>query len=42
VHADLQRRGARILQPPRKAPYGIRELEVEDLNGYRLTFGQIE
>ena len=40
VYADLQRRGAVIKQPPRTAPYGLRELEVEDLNGYRLTFGE--
>ena len=40
VHADLQRRGADIVAPPQMAPYGIRELEVRDLNGYRLTFGE--
>lgn len=41
VHEDLLRRGARVLQPPSVAPYGIREIEVEDLNAYRLTFGEI-
>ena len=41
LHADLARRGANIRQAPRLAPYGIRELVVEDLNGFRLTFGQI-
>ena len=25
---------------PQVAPYGIREFEVVDLNGYRLTFGE--
>lgn len=40
VHADLQRRGAVILQPPRAAPYGLLEIIVEDLNGFRLTFGE--
>jgi uncharacterized glyoxalase superfamily protein PhnB len=40
LYSDLQARGAHILQPPRVAPYGLRELEVEDLNGYRLTFGE--
>lgn len=40
LYADLQRRGAVITQPPRVAPYGLREIEVEDLNGYRLTFGE--
>jgi uncharacterized glyoxalase superfamily protein PhnB len=37
---DLQNRGARILQSPRVAPYGIREMVIQDLNGYRLTFGE--
>jgi catechol 2,3-dioxygenase-like lactoylglutathione lyase family enzyme len=41
LHAELQRRGAVIRQGPHLAPYGIREIEVEDLNGYRLTFGEI-
>jgi uncharacterized glyoxalase superfamily protein PhnB len=39
LHADLKQRGATIPQGPQMAPYGIRELEVVDLNGYRLTFG---
>ncbi|HEX6884051.1 MAG TPA: glyoxalase superfamily protein [Planctomycetota bacterium] len=41
LHADLVRRGAKV-QPPRRAPYGIRECEVEDLDGHRLAFGEIE
>lgn len=41
LYADLQRRGATILQAPAVAPYGIREMLVEDLNGFRLTFGEI-
>jgi hypothetical protein len=40
LHADLLRRGAAIAQGPQVAPYGIRELEVVDLNGFRLTFGE--
>jgi uncharacterized glyoxalase superfamily protein PhnB len=40
LYAELQRRGAVVIQPPRLAPYGLREIVVEDLNGYRLTFGQ--
>jgi hypothetical protein len=24
------------------APYGIREIVVEDLNGYRLAFGELQ
>jgi uncharacterized glyoxalase superfamily protein PhnB len=38
---DLERRGASVVAGPHVAPYGIRELEVVDLNGYRLTFGEI-
>ena len=40
LHAELQRRGANIKQGPHVAPYGIREIEIVDLNGYRLTFGE--
>jgi uncharacterized glyoxalase superfamily protein PhnB len=40
IYADLQRRGAVIKQPPLAAFYGIREMVVEDLNGYRLVFGE--
>jgi uncharacterized glyoxalase superfamily protein PhnB len=40
LHAGLQRRGANITQLPKVSPYGIREIEVEDLNGYRITFGE--
>lgn len=40
LHADLEQRGATILQTPRDAPYGLRELVVEDLNGYRVAFGE--
>lgn len=41
LHADLKRRGARILEAPHMAPHGIREIVVEDLNGYRLAFGEL-
>lgn len=40
LHAELVQRGAHVTQEPRVAPYGIREIRVEDLNGYRLTFGE--
>ena len=40
VYADLMHRGAEITRPPSVAPYGLREIAVEDLNGYRLTFGE--
>ena len=41
LHAELMQRGAHVLQEPRVAPYGIREIMAEDLNGYRLTFGEM-
>lgn len=41
LYADLQRRGARIRSAPQMAPHGIREMVVEDLNGYRLAFGDL-
>ena len=40
LHEELRARGALIKQAPRDAHYGLRELEIEDLNGYRITFGQ--
>jgi uncharacterized glyoxalase superfamily protein PhnB len=41
VHTDFQSRGATIVQPPVAMPYGVREMVVEDLNGYRIAFGEI-
>lgn len=41
IYADLQRRGARVQAAPQMAPHGIREIVVEDLNGYRLAFGEL-
>ena len=40
LHQELRCRGAIITQAPQNAPYGLRELEVEDLNGYRVAFGE--
>jgi uncharacterized glyoxalase superfamily protein PhnB len=40
LYAELVQRGAILLQAPRVAPYGLREIMVEDLNGFRLTFGE--
>lgn len=42
LHAELTERGAKILTPPHRAPHGIYELVVEDLNGYRLACGQLD
>lgn len=41
LHADFRQRGAVILSPPGMSPHGIREMVVEDLNGYRLAFGEL-
>jgi uncharacterized glyoxalase superfamily protein PhnB len=35
---ELRRRGARILDGPTDQPYGMRELTIQDLDGYRLVF----
>jgi hypothetical protein len=40
LYADLQRRGAVVLQSPMVMPYGLREMVVEDLNGYRVAFAE--
>ena len=42
LYADLNRHGANILEPPNLTPYGIREMVIEDLNGCRIAFGEIE
>ncbi|HEX6925060.1 MAG TPA: VOC family protein [Longimicrobiaceae bacterium] len=39
LHAMQASRGARIIEPPGDRDYGIRDYLVEDLNGYRLSFG---
>lgn len=41
IYSNFQLSGAKIIQPPRVAPHGIREMVVEDLNGFRLAFGEI-
>lgn len=39
LYAELRRRGASVPEPPRTAPYGLREIVAEDLDGYRVAFG---
>ena len=41
LHSEFRQRGAKVVLPPRMAPHGIREMTVEDLNGYRLVFGEL-
>ena len=40
LHAEFQRAGADIVAPPVMRIYGMKELEVRDLDGYVLCFGQ--
>jgi uncharacterized glyoxalase superfamily protein PhnB len=40
VYEELKGRGAKIAAEPETWPYGMREFAVEDLNGYRLCFGE--
>lgn len=42
IYTDLQARKANIIRAPQMAPYGIRELAVEDLNGYRIVFREMQ
>ena len=41
LYAEFAVRGARLLKPPDLADYGVREIEVQDPDGYILCFGQI-
>ena len=40
LYAELQASGADIVAPPVQRIYGMKELEVRDLDGYVLCFGQ--
>lgn len=39
LHQDYQKRGAIIRQPPTDFPWGVREMNIEDLDGHRLRIG---
>jgi predicted enzyme related to lactoylglutathione lyase len=39
LHAEYESRGVRITRPVCDQPYGCRDFDVEDCNGYRLCFG---
>lgn len=39
LHQEYQTTGAIIVQPPTNFPWGIREMNVEDLDGHRLRMG---
>ena len=38
--AEFRAKGANITREPCDQPYGCRDFDVEDCNGYRLCFGQ--
>ena len=40
VYEELESRGARILGQPLMREYGMREFQLEDCNGYRLTLAE--
>jgi uncharacterized glyoxalase superfamily protein PhnB len=39
LHADLMRRGARILNAPRDQDYGLRDFAIADPDGNMIFFG---
>ena len=39
LHAEVAARGATIARPPCDQPYGCRDFEVDDRDGYRICFG---
>jgi catechol 2,3-dioxygenase-like lactoylglutathione lyase family enzyme len=39
LHAELARRGANVVKPPKDQPYGMREFDVADLDGNMIFFG---
>ena len=39
VHAELVKRGARVIKTPQDYDYGMRDFDVVDLDGNHLTFG---
>jgi predicted enzyme related to lactoylglutathione lyase len=39
LHSELAAKGARFARDPCDQPYGCRDFDVEDLDGYRLCFG---
>lgn len=40
IHAEFKAKGADILFSPHDQPHQCREIEVRDLNGYIICFGQ--
>ena len=40
LHAEYESKGVQIVRGVCDQPYGCRDFDVEDCNGYRLCFGQ--
>ncbi len=40
LHAEFKAKGVKITRDVCDQPYGCRDFDVEDCNGYRLCFGQ--
>jgi predicted enzyme related to lactoylglutathione lyase len=40
LHAEFKSKGVKIARDIRDQPYGCRDFDIEDCNGYRLCFGQ--
>jgi predicted enzyme related to lactoylglutathione lyase len=40
LHAELKSKGVKIARDLCDQPYGCRDFDIEDCNGYRLCFGQ--
>jgi uncharacterized glyoxalase superfamily protein PhnB len=40
LHAEFRQKGADIIMPPTLRIYGMKEIEIRDLDGYVLCFGQ--
>jgi catechol 2,3-dioxygenase-like lactoylglutathione lyase family enzyme len=41
VFREMKRHGVRILKEPQTYPYGMREFNLEDVNGYRIIIGEV-
>lgn len=39
LHADLTKRGARVMKAPKDYDYGLRDFDVADLDGNMIFFG---
>jgi uncharacterized glyoxalase superfamily protein PhnB len=39
IHAELVKRGAKVIKPPQDYAYGMRDFDLVDLDGNRLIYG---